>query len=175
MVGWNRITGQQNSYNILIVVHITFYHASHVQHQGRKVLLLLFAILTLCWAHLIHTCHYHLCSYSQRRNKLTVYTTLLACTRCAQWCRVHSDYGSTIVSRPSPFTGEEGSSQIRIAVLCCRVSSRQAVQGVTSNSMQTAVNCDIFLRHSGWTIQHTSYNATCNVVSMRARHEVQRA
>ena len=42
---------------------------------------------------------------------------------------------SSLVSRASPFTREEGSGQLRIMSLCCRVSSGQAVQGVSSNSM----------------------------------------
>ena len=44
-----------------------------------------------------------------------------------------------VVSQASPFTREEGSGQLRIMSLCCRVSSGQAVQGVSSNSMLFAV------------------------------------
>ena len=50
-----------------------------------------------------------------------------------------------IVSRASPFTRKEGSGQVRILSLCCRVSSGQAVQGVSSNSMLFAASRDAVL------------------------------
>ena len=49
-----------------------------------------------------------------------------------------------IVSRASSFTREEGFGQLRITSLCCRLSSGQAVQGVTSNLMLIVVNRDVF-------------------------------
>ena len=48
---------------------------------------------------------------------------------------MHAQPAPCLVSRASPFTREEGSGQLRIMSLCCRVSSGQAVQGVSSNSM----------------------------------------
>ena len=65
-----------------------------------------------------------------------------------------------LVSRASPFTREEGSGQLRIMSLCCRVSSGQAVQGVSSNSMLFAVSRDAVLaglfgaRHTGIPSMH---------------------
>ena len=60
----------------------------------------------------------------------------------------------------SPFTREEGSGQLRIMSLCCRVSSGQAVQGVSSNSMLFAVSRDVVLaglfgaRHTEYAYAH---------------------
>ena len=45
----------------------------------------------------------------------------------------------------SPFTREAGSGQLRNMSLCCRVSSGQAVQGVSSNSMLFAIQPPNFL------------------------------
>ena len=52
-----------------------------------------------------------------------------------------------LVSRASPFTREEGSGQLRIMSLCCRVSIGQEVQCETSNSMllMFAVSRDVVL------------------------------
>ncbi len=54
-------------------------------------------------------------------------------------------WGTSVVSQASPFTREEGSGQLRIMSLCCRVSSGQAVQGVSSNSMLFVVSRDAVL------------------------------
>ena len=61
-----------------------------------------------------------------------------------------------IVSWASPFTREEGSGQLRIMSLCCRVSSGQAVQGVSSNSMLFAVSHDAVLAGL-FGARHTEY------------------
>ena len=61
-----------------------------------------------------------------------------------------------IVSRASPFTREEGSGQLRIMSLCCRVSSGQAVQGVSNNSMLFAASRDAVLAGL-FDARHTEY------------------
>ena len=68
------------------------------------------------------------------------------CSRCdALIASTPGTYTPFVVSRASPFTREEGSGQLRIMSLCCRVSSGQAVQGVSSNSMLFAVSLDALL------------------------------
>ena len=76
-----------------------------------------------------------------------------------------------IVSRASPFTREEGSGQLRIMSLCCRVSSGQAVQGVSSNSMLFAVSRDAVLAGLQC-IRRAPYRVCMCTVSMRAQHEL---
>ena len=78
--------------------------------------------------------------------------------------------GSTlyIVLRVSPFTREEGSGQLCVTSLYCRLSSGQAVQGVTSNSMLIVVNGNVFLRCAGRTIRRAPYNAILLHVSQSA-------
>ena len=75
--------------------------------------------------------------------------------------------GHAIVSRASPFTREEGSDQLRIMSLCCRVSSGQAVQGVSSNSMLFAVSRDAVLAGL-FGARHTEYACARLVCAMRA-------
>ena len=77
------------------------------------------------------------------------------------WSRTNLTFGpdpytSGVVSRASPFTREEGSGQLRIMSLCCRVSSGQAVQGVSSNSMLFAVSRDAVLAGL-FGARHTEY------------------
>ena len=67
-----------------------------------------------------------------------------------------SNSETEVVSRASPFTREEGSGQLRIMSLCCRVSSGQAVQGVSSNSMLFAVSRDAVLA-GPFGARHTEY------------------
>ena len=68
-------------------------------------------------------------------------------------------YAHAVVSRASPFTREEGSGQLRIMSLCCRVSSGPAVQGVSSNSMLFAVSRDAVLAGL-FGARHTEYACT---------------
>ena len=70
--------------------------------------------------------------------------------------RLYHEVEVSIVSRASPFTREEGSGQLRITSLCCRVSSGQAVQGVSSNSMLFAVSRDAVLAGL-FCARHTEY------------------
>ena len=62
---------------------------------------------------------------------------------------------------------EEGSGQLRIMSLCCRVSSGQAVQGVSSNSMLFAVSRDAVLAGL-FGARHTEYACARLVCAMRA-------
>ena len=75
-----------------------------------------------------------------------------------------------VVSRASPFTREEGSGQLRIMSLCCRVSSGQAVQGVSSNSMLFAVSRDAVLAGL-FGARHTEY-AFARLVCVHSMHEL---
>ena len=81
-----------------------------------------------------------------------------------------------LVSWASPFTREEGSGQLRIMSLCCRVSSGQVVQGVSSNLMLFAVSRDAVLaglfgaRHTEYAcarlvcVHSTSYYTSMRVI-----------
>ena len=55
--------------------------------------------------------------------------------------------------------------------LCCRVSSGQAVQGVSSNSMLFAVSRDAVLAGL-FGARHTEYACARLVCAMRAQHEL---
>ena len=78
----------------------------------------------------------HLCAQHYRQTPRPSLLILKSCGGCGLVSRVVL----ALVSLASSFTrGEEGSGQLRITGLCCRVSSGLAVQGVTSDLMLMSV------------------------------------